>query len=32
MINESLNDNHLRVNFSTNPADESYEEEEYYEE
>jgi hypothetical protein len=32
MINESLNDNHLRVNFSSNPTDESYEEEEYYDE
>jgi hypothetical protein len=32
MINESLNDNHLRVNFSSNPVEDNYEEEEYYEE
>ena len=32
MINESLNDNHLRVNFSSNPADGDYVEEDYYDE
>ena len=32
MINESLNDNHLRVNFSSNPAEEYDEEDAYYEE
>lgn len=32
MINESLNDNHLRVNFSSNPAEEYEEEDAYYEE
>ena len=32
MINESLNDNHLRVNFSSNLAEENYEEDAYYEE
>ena len=32
MINKSLNDNHLRVNFSSNPAEGDYEEEEYYDE
>lgn len=32
MINESLNDNHLRVNFSSNLAEEYDEEDAYYEE
>lgn len=32
MINESLNDNHLRVNFSSNPTEEYDEEDAYYEE
>ncbi|PHX62478.1 MAG: hypothetical protein CK517_00150 [Flavobacteriales bacterium] len=32
MINESLNDNHLRVNFSSNLEEENYEEDAYYEE
>ncbi len=32
MINESLNDNHLRVNFSSNPAEEYEEEDAYYDE